>query len=334
MKALISGNPVLHWVGQVQHGRGSEVAYPWEEGLSKPHSEIWYVYAGEGRIRCEGGPWRPIRGGTMAWIRRDLFHEWRQDPEKPIGLTFFHFDLRDAAGGMLDDAGMPLVLEAIHPLLIESVSRRVVELLWEAYHEEVVKGGAVLDSARIPTPRFESESDRVRHEPFLPGTMGIQFPPEHGGHPLLCQAVNLFRCMIDDYQGLAQRSISLQEVGLQLHHRRAVCGWAARIQENLAAVPSISEMASQCGYGLDHFGRVFRKVMGCGPQEFVVRARVARARQLLLESDLSIKQIASELGYSSAFYFSRQFKAMTGGAPTDFRRQHLGGGAGGARSTA
>jgi len=68
--------------------------------------------------------------------------------------------------------------------------------------------------------------------------------------------------------------------------------------------------------------------------EAMVRARVARARQLLLESDLSIKQIASELGYSSAFYFSRQFKAMTGGAPTDFRRQHLGGGAGGARSTA
>lgn len=323
MKALISGDPVLYWVGQKQYSRGIEVEYPWEKGISKSHCELWYIFSGTGVIRSQGGPWNKLQPGMMVWLRRDHFYEWRQDPEKPIGVNFFHFDLHAADGRLFDDRTLPEVLQPAQPLLIEQLGRRVVELLWEAYHEGIVKGCASSAGDSVPVPLFETESDRVRQGPFPPRTTGIQFPANHQDSALLCQALNLFRCIVDEYHHLAGRKLMLDEVGLQLFHRRTVCDWALRIQQDLKAVPTVSEMARQSGYGLDHFGRVFRKVMGCGPQEFVVRSRIAQARQLLLDSALSVKQVASELGYSSSFYFSRQFKSMTGNSPTNFRNQHL-----------
>jgi AraC-like DNA-binding protein len=53
--------------------------------------------------------------------------------------------------------------------------------------------------------------------------------------------------------------------------------------------------------------------------DFIVEARLNRARQLLLESTLSVSQIADELGYEDVFFFSRQFKERTGRTPTEYR---------------
>lgn len=55
------------------------------------------------------------------------------------------------------------------------------------------------------------------------------------------------------------------------------------------------------------------------PKDFCIRARVFRARELLLETDLSVEQIAVNLGYADMFFFSRQFKAWTGQSPNYWR---------------
>lgn len=333
MSPRTSAHSFLRTLGRAQNERGVEVAYPWEAGLTKDCSELWYVFHGEGKLRADGGPWQPLRAGMLVWFRRTHFYEWRQDPEHPLGVNFFHFDLRAADGGLLDDAEIPETVEAMDPVFAESLSRRVIELYWEVYHEEVVQGGTPPDAIHVPHPRFIKEPEPVRRAAFLPEPMGIEAPVRLD-HPLLHHAANLFNCLIDEYRHLATRKLSLEEVGLQLFHRRTIHDLVARIQENLASVPPVSEMAARCGYSLDHFGRVFRKVMGCGAQEFVMKARVARARQLLLESGLSVKQIAAELGYNSPFFFSRQFKAIAGESPTEFRRRHAAASTGGARPTA
>jgi AraC-like DNA-binding protein len=85
-------------------------------------------------------------------------------------------------------------------------------------------------------------------------------------------------------------------------------------------MPSIESLAEHAGYSPAHFSRVFKTVMGVSPQQHLMQARIDRATQLLLETDWSINRIAQVLGYNDVFFFSRQFKRVTGKTPTAIRR--------------
>ena len=50
------------------------------------------------------------------------------------------------------------------------------------------------------------------------------------------------------------------------------------------------------------------------------RVRLSRARGLLIESGMSVKEIAATVGYGRQHEFTRAFRRVTGVSPTDFRR--------------
>jgi AraC-like DNA-binding protein len=85
----------------------------------------------------------------------------------------------------------------------------------------------------------------------------------------------------------------------------------------------VADRAREIGYSTDHYSRMFRRLTGQTPQAFQITRRVERARALLRETVLPIKEIAGMLGYADVFYFSRQFKAQTGQSPAAFRKQGL-----------
>lgn len=111
-----------------------------------------------------------------------------------------------------------------------------------------------------------------------------------------------------------------EAAGLDRHHRELILRVAARIRESPAHAPSVEELARTAGYSPSHFSRVFLKVTGVRPQDYIINARIERARQLLAESDLTIGMIADALGFQDIFFFSRQFRQRTGRTPTEFRR--------------
>lgn len=104
------------------------------------------------------------------------------------------------------------------------------------------------------------------------------------------------------------------------HHRQVVEPIAARIATAPHDVPRVAELAGEAGYSADHFARVFGEVTGRTPREYIVHARIDRARQLLDESTLTVSQVADALGYRDVYFFSRQFKQTTGQSPTAYRR--------------
>lgn len=108
--------------------------------------------------------------------------------------------------------------------------------------------------------------------------------------------------------------------GLDQHHREVVLRAAAQIRENPGRAPDVAGLARAAGYSVDHFSRVFLKITGARPQDYVIQAKIGRARQLLAESDLTIGMIAEALGFRDIFFFSRQFRQRTGQTPTEFRR--------------
>lgn len=93
------------------------------------------------------------------------------------------------------------------------------------------------------------------------------------------------------------------------------------LREHLAEPFSVNELAESAGFSTSHFSARFHAVTGFSVTEYVKRLRMARARALLITSDLSIAEIAAGVGYPDQFYFSRQFRAVTGSSPRDFRHR-------------
>jgi AraC-like DNA-binding protein/quercetin dioxygenase-like cupin family protein len=102
---------------------------------------------------------------------------------------------------------------------------------------------------------------------------------------------------------------------------------AAEIAEaarRLAADPSerlpLPELAAGLGLGYERFRKAFRARFGLSPGEYRIRRRVERARSMLAQGDLSVKEVAYALGYPNEFAFSRQFRQVLGAPPSRFLR--------------
>jgi len=82
---------------------------------------------------------------------------------------------------------------------------------------------------------------------------------------------------------------------------------------SLATLAALAELSEY------HFSRLFKRATGLAPSQYFIRLRMARARQLLLESQRSVIDIGLEVGYSSASHFSQVFRREVGVTPSEFR---------------
>lgn len=85
---------------------------------------------------------------------------------------------------------------------------------------------------------------------------------------------------------------------------------------------SLEALAAELRLTPSAFSRRFRAAIGVSPLEFLMEKRFDTARQLLLETNLTIDTLATRSGFSSGFYFSRLWTKRFGIAPARFRRAH------------
>jgi AraC-like DNA-binding protein len=93
------------------------------------------------------------------------------------------------------------------------------------------------------------------------------------------------------------------------------------IVENQADDLSLGQVAKAVNTSVFHFCKLFKKATGLNFTEYVSRVRVEKARNLLLNPNLRISEIAYEVGFQSLTHFNRVFKKITGLSPTDYRGQ-------------
>jgi AraC family transcriptional regulator len=100
---------------------------------------------------------------------------------------------------------------------------------------------------------------------------------------------------------------------------------AERLREYIAAnlhrEITLEELAASVELSRFHFIRAFKRSFGATPHQFLIMERVTRATQLLVQSKLSLSQIASAAGFTSPQQFSTAFQNGTGIAPGQFRRR-------------
>jgi AraC-like DNA-binding protein len=93
------------------------------------------------------------------------------------------------------------------------------------------------------------------------------------------------------------------------------------INRNVHCRPTVKAIAAQTGLSPRHCTRLFQAHLGCSPGAFCIRQRLASARNRVLNTSLSLKEIADELGYADQFHFSTQFRRHYGLSPSALRRQ-------------
>jgi AraC-like DNA-binding protein len=85
---------------------------------------------------------------------------------------------------------------------------------------------------------------------------------------------------------------------------------------------TVATLAALVNLSRSHYTTLFRRVTGYAPMSYLNHLRMQRAVQLLNGTDLPIKQISDQLGFSEQFYFSRAFSKMHNHSPSEHRRRY------------
>jgi two-component system response regulator YesN len=94
------------------------------------------------------------------------------------------------------------------------------------------------------------------------------------------------------------------------------------INNHITEKLSLNEVAGIFGLSPNYLSILFKKNCQLGFSEYIAQAKVNKAKTLLLEQDMKIYEAADQLGFESAFYFSKVFKKVTGLSPREFIQQN------------
>lgn len=97
------------------------------------------------------------------------------------------------------------------------------------------------------------------------------------------------------------------------------------IERNLGADLRLSDLAKIHGISQGAFSVAFTRSTGISPKEYLTRRINQEALQLVINTDLKMKEIAERLRFADEFYFSRFFQKLNGMAPSRYRSAFLTG---------
>jgi AraC-like DNA-binding protein len=86
---------------------------------------------------------------------------------------------------------------------------------------------------------------------------------------------------------------------------------------------SLEGLATEAGLSRTAFAQRFKRLAGDTPAHYLTRVRVQRAMDIMRTSDDTLERIATRVGYSDAFIFSKAFKRVQGVSPREFRKESL-----------
>lgn len=81
----------------------------------------------------------------------------------------------------------------------------------------------------------------------------------------------------------------------------------------------VDDYAKMCNLSTSYFTHLFTKIIGYSPIEYKQLQRIAIAKNLLSTTNLSVKEIATVIGFKDPLYFGRCFKQSTGKTPSGYR---------------
>ncbi len=274
---------------------GMEVIWHWHEEL-----EIGWITKGE-VIVSVGGAERVLRSGEGFFINAVLVHAMRNaHPGSPAELhsLVFHPSLVSGSdGSVFDEEYVKPVIRNIryrYEFLEEERDREIMQHIkraWEVIHDESrdypIYARAELSLALAELARREGAAeDAVRRAGKADGG--------HGKDAINQARFDRTRQMLD------------------IIHRR--------YGENL----TLGEIAAEASVSVSEALRCFRQIVGLTPGQYLKKYRLARAAQLLKETEQPVADIGSQCGFADGSYFSKSFREIYHQNPAQYRTTNPG----------
>ncbi len=98
-----------------------------------------------------------------------------------------------------------------------------------------------------------------------------------------------------------------------------------RVHDQMEEPWRVADMARLANLSPSRFAVLYLRLLGTSPMEDLIHARLQRARALLTDERLSVREVADRTGFGSVCHFSRLFRKHVGCAPRDYRRRPVAG---------
>jgi AraC-like DNA-binding protein len=124
---------------------------------------------------------------------------------------------------------------------------------------------------------------------------------------------------------LIVRKLSSHEVSFSLEEQnsRAIELSKKLLKEKLYLNTDLKVIAENIGYSYDYFRHIFKEYVGMSPKQYQLEQKLNRAKELLLNTTISIQSIAKQCGFGSGIAFNDFFKVKLKITPLKFRKLGL-----------
>ncbi len=92
------------------------------------------------------------------------------------------------------------------------------------------------------------------------------------------------------------------------------------IEQNYMRGITARDVTAALNIDRTHFFRIFKAKTGISPEQFILRLRIGKAKELLASTSYTVTEIASFVGVNDVYYFSKLFKRSEGISPTEYRK--------------
>jgi AraC-like DNA-binding protein len=96
------------------------------------------------------------------------------------------------------------------------------------------------------------------------------------------------------------------------------------IRKNFTEKITLEEVAAEVSLSPTYFSRIFKEEAGQSFKSFLNNLRITEAKNMLRETDITLIEIASQVGFEDQSYFSRVFRNIVGVSPGRYRRTAYG----------
>lgn len=94
------------------------------------------------------------------------------------------------------------------------------------------------------------------------------------------------------------------------------------MEANFFRAVTLEQLAATLYCSPRHFSRLFKSETGKSPIEYLIHLRIARSKQLLVNTEATLQEIAERIGQPDSYYFSKMFKKYAGISPLRYRKEH------------
>lgn len=233
-------------------------------------------------------------------------------------------------------SGDTLLLEPFRPHEGYQECRPGLAFDWVHFHangateildeEEVIQETYLVQSSVDSTPRNENPFIYVPFffSPPIIDRIHIQFrqlmhvanSPDYNAYAAHYLLTSL---MIEVSEQALQHTRGVLTGGKQEHQISSIIEWT---RVHCGDKLNVQDVANYFNYNRDYLSRFFKQHTGINLQEYIHRQKLLKAKELLSRSNLTVQQIAHEVGIPDEKYFMKVFKAYEGITPTNFRRAY------------